>query len=83
MFKVPCVVGFESQSRVVVLHVPSVDVFVGLGGVTLEEIDVPNLEGVVNWYTIKGIPNVEVYDWSNVHPSEWSPELIQLNESYT
>ena len=80
--KVPCVVEVLQSSRVVVLHVPSVEVFRGLGGVTLEEVDVPNKDGSLNWYVLKGVPNVEVMDWSNVHPSDWSPELIQLNESY-
>ena len=77
MFNVPCVV--EGVTGGIDIHVPSVEVF---PWVLLEEVNVKNVEGHVGEYKFVGIDNVRVFDWSKVHPSEWSPELVRVNQSY-
>jgi hypothetical protein len=80
MFKVPCVVEFGRGE--IDVHLTSIRLIVGLGGVTVNEVNVENREGHINEYSVEGLTNVRVFCWENVHPSEWSPELIQVNESF-
>ena len=65
--------------------VPSVQPLIDMGlKVETEEMD---REGQTKTYTVtfgEGSPFevIDVISWENVHPSEWSEELRQLNESY-
>ena len=78
--KVPCLV--EVGIGEVDIHVGNVDVFIGLCGEKMEEVNVLNREGHIGEYKFVGIDNVRVFCWSNVHPSEWYPELLKISEMY-
>lgn len=85
---VPCVVRFENGE--VFLDVPSIRPFVELGlkvqnASSYEEF---GRDGVTIPYRVVFNPesntpkSVWVVSWENVHPSEWSEELLRVNESY-
>lgn len=80
MFKVPCVVEFGRGE--VDVHLPSIRLIVGLGGVTVNEVNIHYREGHINEYSVEGLTNVRVFCWENVHSDDWFPELIQVNKSY-
>ena len=89
---VPCVVRFENGE--VFLDVPSISPFVELGvkvmDVTPYDYDdyIKGREGRVTEYRVVFNPesntpkSIRVVSWEDVHPSEWSEELLRVNESY-
>jgi len=87
---VPCVVRFENGE--VFLDVPSISPFVELGlpvqNVTPYDDYIKGLQNVTIPYRVVFNPesntpkSVWVVSWENVHPSEWSEELLRVNESY-
>lgn len=85
MIQFLCVVRFEDGEFF--CDVPSIQPFVDLG--LKVETDETDREGQTKLYTVTfnentplEIDNFKVTSWENVHPSDWSKELIQLNDSY-
>lgn len=84
---------WENNPGVVYFDVPSIDMVKDQGieviGVYGPERGFLGQEGntmdflVVVTDSVSGRKvNVRVTSWENVHPSDWSPELIQLSESF-
>ena len=73
--------------RVVNGNVYFVGPYIGLlvdEGFNVEPLDVRNKEGYTSTYevTIDDKQTIEVTSWENVHPDDWSQELLQLNQSF-
>lgn len=89
MVKFLCVVRYHNG--VMTFEVPSIRPLLEKKSVTVEEIPHPvygvmgsDQEGMRSFYEVSldDKVTVEVVSHENIHPSEWSSELRQLNHSF-